>query len=41
MFGLLDSEPTQPDPDSENRIPYYEAPAGEELPTEGVTDGDR
>jgi hypothetical protein len=41
MFGLLDSEPTQPDPDAENRIPYFEVPAGEELPNESVTDGDR
>jgi hypothetical protein len=40
-MSLLTDEPTQPDPDSENRIPYFQAPAGEELPTEGVTDGDR
>jgi hypothetical protein len=40
-MSLLTDEPTQPDPDSENRIPYFQAPVGEELPTEGVTDGNR
>ena len=41
MSGLLDAEPTQPDPDRDGRIPYFEPPADEPNPTEGVDNGDR
>jgi len=41
MSNLFNIEPTQPDPDTENRIPYFEAPAGEEHPNESVTDDNR
>lgn len=41
MRDLLDEEPQQPNPDDDNRIPYFDAPEGEELSNESASDGDR
>lgn len=37
MRDLLETEPTQPDPDRNGTIPYFEAPADEPHPDESAT----